>query len=137
MENCIFCKIIKGEIPAEKIFENEEILAFLDINPVNPGHSLVIPKKHFENLVETPPEIACHMIKAAQKIGAVLNHSIEADGFNLSLNNGRSAGQVVSHVHLHVMPRFEGDGLELWPGKPVSNEDRTEIASAIKQSIDT
>ena len=117
MSNCIFCKIIKGDIPADKVWDSDDIFAFLDINPVNLGHVLVIPKKHFASLETTPDEIACEMMKAAKKIGLVMNDAIGADGFNLGLNNGKVAGQAVEHVHFHVMPRFVGDGLTLWPGK--------------------
>jgi histidine triad (HIT) family protein len=136
MKDCIFCKIIKGDIPAEKVFENDLVLAFLDINPVNHGHTLIIPKEHFSTLEETEDRFLCEMTKTAKKIGSVLKDAIKADGYNLGLNNGEDAGQVVPHVHLHVMPRFKGDGLALWPGKPVSPESMAEIATAIRQSID-
>jgi len=135
MQDCIFCKIIKGEIPADKVFESKKILAFLDINPVNLGHTLVISKTHFSSLEETPDEIASEMMKAAKKIGAVLGEAIGADGFNLGLNNSKEAGQVVEHVHLHVMPRFSGDGLKLWPGKETTAEERKEAAKKIKSQI--
>ena len=133
MQDCIFCKIIEGEIPADTVFENEQILAFLDINPVNLGHVLVIPKKHFNSLEETPDEIASKMMKVAKKIGAVLGDAIGADGFNLGLNNGKAAGQIVPHVHLHVMPRFSGDGLKLWPGKETTADERKETAEKIRK----
>jgi len=136
MENCIFCKIVNGEIPSDRVFENDLVLAFLDINPINPGHTLVIPKKHFNSLEEVEPEYLCEMTKIAQKIGSRLKQAIKADGFNLGLNNGKGAGQVVPHVHLHIMPRFKGDGLKLWPGKDISREKMTEIATAMKQSIE-
>lgn len=135
MENCIFCKIVKGEIPSDKIYENEYVFAFLDINPVNPGHTLVIPKEHFNSLEETPDDIACEMIKAAKKIGSAINQTIEADGFNLGLNNGEAAGQVVSHVHLHIMPRYKDDGLKLWPGKSTAASQQKEIAEKIKKKL--
>lgn len=137
MNNCIFCKIIKGEIPADKVFENDNILAFLDINPVNLGHVLVIPKIHYDNLEETPDDIVCEMMNAAKKIGLIMKDAIGADGFNLQLNNGEAAGQAVNHVHLHVMPRFSGDGLKLWPGRESSDEERATVAKKIRSKIKT
>jgi histidine triad (HIT) family protein len=136
MENCIFCKIIKGDIPSDKVFENEFIIAFLDINPVNPGHTLVIPKEHFSSLEDTPDKLTCEMIKIAKKIGKTLHDAIDADGFNLGLNNGETAGQVVPHVHLHVMPRFKDDGLKLWPGKESSSEERKIISKQVSDALD-
>ncbi len=136
MENCIFCQIIEGKIPADKVFENEYVLAFLDINPVNNGHTLVIPQKHFASLEEVEEKYLCEMMKLAQKIGSSLNEAVGASGFNLGLNNGKDAGQVVGHVHLHIMPRFSGDGLKLWPGKETTSGERAKIAEAIKKSID-
>ncbi len=135
MNNCIFCRIIKGEISADKVYEDDKILTFLDINPVNLGHTLVIPKKHYDSMEETPEEIACQMMKVARKIGSILGKAIGADGFNLGLNNGKAAGQIVEHVHLHIMPRFEDDGLKLWPGKTISAEERTKTAEKIKNIL--
>ncbi|MFH1855250.1 MAG: HIT family protein [bacterium] len=132
---CIFCDIIEGKIPADTVFENDKILVFLDINPVNLGHTLVVPKTHFNSLEETPDELASEMMKVAKKVGAVLTEAIGADGFNLGLNNGKAAGQVVRHVHLHVMPRFSDDGLKLWPGKETTEKERGETASKIKSKL--
>jgi len=136
MNDCIFCKIIKGDITADKIFENEKVLAFLDINPVNLGHTLIIPKDHYDNLEQTPDEIACEMIKVAKKIGFTLKEAIGADGFNLQVNNGEAAGQVVKHIHLHIMPRFALDGLKLWPGRETSGEERADAAKKIRLALD-
>jgi len=135
MKNCIFCKIVSGGISANRVYENEKILAFLDINPVNLGHTLVIPKDHFDNLEQTPEEIACEMIKAAKKIGSVLYGAVGAKGFNLGMNNKKAAGQVVGHVHLHVMPRFSNDGLKLWPGRETSDNERHKVAKKIRSRI--
>jgi len=133
--DCIFCKIVKKELPSEIIYEDEKVFAFLDINPVNLGHTLVISKDHFENLLETPDEIVERMMLVAKKIGSSLNKSILADGFNLGLNNGEVAGQVVKHVHLHVMPRRKNDGLKLWPGRNVSAKELKETADKIRPLI--
>ena len=116
MKDCIFCKIVKGELPSNKLYEDSEALAFLDITPANLGHALVIPKKHFKNILETPEDIMAHMMKIVKKI----SHGLEAlnpDGININMNNKEAAGQVVFHSHIHVIPRFKSDGFELWHGK--------------------
>jgi len=109
MEDCVFCKIVKGEIPSEKIWEDDEFLAILDVKPVGEGHTLIIPKKHFSNLLSLDGDVSCNYIQALQEVGKVLMNRYNSDGFNLVLNNGKSAGQVVGHVHFHLLPRKEGD----------------------------
>jgi len=135
MDNCIFCKIIKGEIPSTKIYEDDESLAFLDIAPVNIGHTLVIPKQHFENILETPEDTIAHMMKIVKKI----SHGLEAlkpDGININMNNKPAAGQMVFHSHIHVIPRYDGDGFGMWHGKRNYNEgEREEIAKKIIQVL--
>ena len=117
MADCIFCKIIKEEIPCAKVYENDEVLAFLDISPVNKGHVLVLPKKHFENIENLPDEILCEIARTIKKLSKAALKAVGADSFNLGLNNGKNAGQLVQHVHFHIMPRFENDGYKLWIGK--------------------
>jgi len=107
--DCIFCKIVKGEIPCEKIWEDEDFIAFADVHPIAEGHTLVIPKKHFEKLTDVEEEIAQKYIMALQNVSNVLMEKYNSDGFNIVLNNGKSAGQVVPHVHFHMLPRKEGD----------------------------
>jgi len=114
--DCIFCKIVKGEIPVYKIYENDNTVAFLDIAPVNIGHSLVISKEHYPNIYDTPEEIMAEMMKTAKKISIALR-GLNADGVNIAMNNNFAAGQVVFHSHIHVIPRFSNDGFELWHGK--------------------
>ncbi len=135
MENCIFCKIIAGEIPSYKVYEDDEVLAFLDITPVNFGHTLVIPKKHYENLVSLPEELAEKVFAVAKKIAPAITSGVGAEGFNLTLNNGPVAGQAVGHVHFHIIPRFSGDGYELWRGKEYPAGKAGEIAEKIKNQI--
>lgn len=104
MEDCIFCKIIKGEIPSEKVYEDDEIMAFKDINPVAPIHILVVPKKHIESLLEVKEEdaeIISKIYKAINKMAKDLN--IEKDGFRVIVNCGKDAGQEVMHLHFHVL----------------------------------
>lgn len=105
----IFSKIINREIPADIIYEDDLVLAFLDITPVNQGHTLVIPKKPFTNIFDGNPEVLAHMMKVAQKVGQALMQEKLADGINLVMNNGEAAGQEVFHAHLHVVPRITGD----------------------------
>ena len=115
MENCTFCKIIKGEIPCAKVYENDKVLAFLDIGPVNKGHTLVIPKEHYRNLMETPDEVMEELIVTAKNIAKAIIKAVNADGLNLGISNEKAAGQVIFHTHIHLMPRFETDGFKHWP----------------------
>lgn len=115
-ENCIFCKIVSGEVPANKVYEDDETIAFLDIQPVNHGHTLIIPKDHFENIYTTPVLTWVRMQMTAQKVALAIKNSLDADGVNIIMNNESAAGQVVPHSHIHVIPRNEKDGLAHWPG---------------------
>lgn len=117
-ENCIFCKIVDGTIPAHKIFEDEETLAFLDIHPNNHGHTLIIPKDHFENIYGTPPETLCRMMLVVQKMAVAVKNGVDADGINIVMNNESAAGQEVPHGHIHVIPRFNEDGFKHWGHNP-------------------
>lgn len=110
MADSIFTKIIKREIPAHIIYEDEMVIAFLDINPVQKGHTLVVPKKQFENIFDGDEESLSHMIRVAKKLSAVIKATVGADGINLIMNNGEHAGQEVFHAHLHIVPRHKGDG---------------------------
>ncbi|MEH7012762.1 HIT family protein [Neobacillus niacini] len=111
MSDCIFCKIVNGDIPAAKVFENEHVLAFLDISQVTKGHTLVIPKVHKENLFELTPEIAKNLFESVPAIANALKKEYEPLGLNLVNNNGEHAGQTVYHFHMHLIPRYgQGDG---------------------------
>lgn len=136
MNDCIFCKIIKGEMPTSKVYENDEVFAFLDIAPVNIGHSQVVPKKHFANIYETPEKILGEMMKVAKIISGALKKGLGAQGVNLAMNNDLAAGQVVFHSHLHVIPRFRGDGFGLWHGKrPYQEGEKEETAKKIASAL--
>ena len=111
-EKTIFEKIINGEIPCNKIYENEFVFAFLDISPHNPGHTLVVPKKPFENIFEIPKPDLNELINAVQFLSQKIKTALAADGIKISMNNGKAAGQVVFHAHIHIIPRFENDN---WP----------------------
>jgi len=112
---CIFCKIISGELPSYKVYEDEKTLAFLDIKPVNAGHVLVAVKNHFKNLEDTPEEDVIALIVTVKRIGLLLKEKLGVPGYNLSVNNDPVADQLVPHLHFHIIPRRAGDGLPLWP----------------------
>ena len=135
-KNCIFCKIVKGEIPSHKIYEDEVVLAFLDIDPVNLGHSLVVPKEHFVNIYEIPEETLAHMMKAVKKLSYAIKSGVEADGINVTMNNDKAAGQVVFHSHIHIIARLENDGFSLWRGKtPYQKGEKEEVAKKITAAL--
>lgn len=109
-EKTIFEKIVAGEIPSFKVYEDNETFAFLDINPANYGHTLVIPKKPYKNIYEIPTVLAGKLFQTVQKIAVAVKKSVEAEGINIVMNNESAAGQIVFHAHVHVLPRFENDG---------------------------
>lgn len=133
--NCIFCKIVAGEIPCDRVYEDEQTIAFLDIKPVNPGHTLVIPKEHHANITETPDAILGSMMSTTRKITQTFPTVLNTENYNLAVNTGAVAGQVVFHTHLHIIPRHEGDGLELWHGKQYSEGEAQMIAEKIKNAL--
>ncbi|OIJ21363.1 HIT family protein [Anaerobacillus alkalidiazotrophicus] len=138
-ENCIFCKIVNGDIPAAKVFENEHVLAFLDISQVSKGHTLVIPKLHQENIFELKPETAKELFSVVPKISNAIKEAYQPLGLNILNNNGEIAGQTVFHYHLHLIPRYgKGDGFgAVWHdhSSQYKKEDLQEIASEISSSI--
>lgn len=109
-DNCVFCKIVTGRIPSTKVYEDGEVLAFIDIGPIVKGHVLVIPKEHFDPLTAVPARLLGRVMEAVQKVAAAQIAGLGADGVNLHQANGAAAGQVVPHVHFHVIPRFNDDG---------------------------
>ncbi|MFH1349370.1 MAG: HIT family protein [Pseudomonadota bacterium] len=112
MEDCIFCKIVKGEVPCFKVYEDDRVLAFEDINPLSEGHTLIIPKRHAENLWEIPDEDLTAIHLASKKVGQAIKDGLNATGVALLQLNGRGVNQLVMHYHLHLMPRT-GDSPEL------------------------
>lgn len=111
MTNCPFCKIIAGDLPSSMVYQDQTCLAVLDIQPINPGHLLILPKRHEEHLKDMDPVICGHLFQTAQKLAQALAASgIRSEGFNLLLADGDAAGQDVPHVHLHLVPRFPDDG---------------------------
>lgn len=136
MEDCIFCKIVDGKIPASKVYEDAKVIAFLDIMPANKGHCLAIPKKHSESLTEMNEDDSASLIKAARKIAKALSLSFGNASFNIVMNNGKEAGQVVNHAHIHIIPRFQKDRLRIkWSHIKYSENEINEYADKIKKFI--
>lgn len=135
MPDCLFCKIVRGEIPTNKVYEDENTFALLDINPVNPGHTLVIPKKHVTDIFDIDESEWLAVMQTTRKIAHAIEKSISPDGVNLAMNNRAGAGQVVFHAHVHIMPRVKDDGHKLWKGTPYAEGEAQEIAENIRRNI--
>ncbi|MFA6447003.1 MAG: HIT family protein [Patescibacteria group bacterium] len=135
MPDCLFCKIINKEIPAEIVYEDDKFLAFLDLHPVNFGHTLVLPKQHFGTFDELPNELCGPMAKIMQKIMKSLIDVLGYDGVNLMQNNRPAAGQVIPHVHFHVVPRKLGDGFKHWHGKDYEPGEMAAMGEKIKLAL--
>jgi len=136
MEDCIFCKIADGKIPSTKVYEDSNIISFLDIMPANKGHCLVVPKKHYETLLDIEEKDLENLIKVAKKIAKALTLSIGNGSFNLIMNNGKEAGQLVAHAHIHIIPRFKGDRLRLkWSHKKYIEKEMKNIQDKIKKFV--
>ncbi len=133
-ENCIFCKIIKKEIPSKIIFEDDKTLAFLDINPISEGHAIVIPKDHYETLEVLPDnELNC-LFQTVKKVAKLIYEKLNPDGYNIIQNNYKAAGQVIDHFHVHIIPRESGDKkiILALPRSSASNEELTSVMEKIK-----
>ncbi|MES2623486.1 MAG: HIT family protein [Patescibacteria group bacterium] len=133
--DCIFCKIVSGEIPAVKIYEDDETLAFMDIQPNHKGHTLVIPKDHYENIYGLPPETAVRMMLTVQKLAIAVKNGVDADGINIAMNNESAAGQLVWHAHMHIIPRFNEDGGYLGKKYTYIGGEMEEIADKIQKEL--
>ncbi len=134
--DCLFCKIIAGEIPCFKLFENDETLAFMDINPANEGHALVIPKEHAADVYAVSDAAIATTVKTAKKIAAAIDKTLNPDGLNLLQCNGAAAAQSVFHFHMHVLPRREGDELKLnWGLNPGDMEAIGALAERIRGNM--
>lgn len=135
-QDCIFSKIVEGRIPVEKVYEDDSVLAFLDINPISQGHTLVIPKQKYEKLDECPPEVLADLGSRLGKIAKAVKTAMGADGYNVLCNNGRSAGQVIDYVHFHIIPRNNGDGVfNRWPQFKYAEGKIENIAALIREKI--
>ena len=131
---CIFCSIVKGDIPSYKVYEDDDFLAFLDISQAEIGHTLVVPKKHFDNLLEMDDETAKKMIVLVKKLANKVKSATNASGINILNNNGLAAGQSVNHIHFHIIPRYENDDLIMkFTEHKLSQEEFINLANKIKQ----
>ncbi len=135
MSDCIFCKIVEKQIPATILYEDDEVLAFMDIGPIVKGHALVIPKRHCDPITETPDELLAKLHLVAKRIAAAQMNGLGADGVNIMQNNGAAAGQEVPHIHVHVIPRFADDGHH-WNWNPKAYDDIDEM-NALANQIQT
>ena len=133
MENCIFCKIANGEIPAATLYEDENFRVILDLGPASKGHALILPKLHAANIYEMPDELAGKAMILAKKMAGALTKALNCDGFNIVQNNGEIAGQTVFHFHMHLIPRYKGDEVGLtWKAGELSDEVRDEILKKVR-----
>jgi len=136
MEECVFFNIANNKIPCIKVYEDDDFLAFLDIHPINRGHTLVIPKKHYKDLFEIDEDILKKYLLVIKKVAFATKKALNADGINIGMNNGETAGQVVMHAHIHIIPRFTSDGLANWDRKvEIKQEELEEIAEKIRKEI--
>ncbi len=136
-DDCIFCKIAAGEIPSSKIFEDDTILAFMDIAPLSKGHLLVIPKNHFENVLEIDEETYGRLFSVICRIAKAVGASISPEGMTVMQLNGKASDQVVPHLHIHIVPRWTGDGIKItaWELVPGDMKDISSAAESIKSKL--
>lgn len=131
-ENCIFCKLANGDIPTATLYENDDFRVILDAGPASKGHALILPKEHYKNLYELDDEIAAKALVLAKKMITKLTDVLDCDGYNIVQNNGEVAGQTVFHLHIHLIPRYEGDEVGLgWKMGELTDEVRDEILSKL------
>jgi len=135
--NCIFCRIVAGELPAVKVYEDADTLAFMDIGPIIKGHTLVIPKQHFDPVTATPEPVLAKLVAVVKKIAQAQMNGLQADGVNVLQMNGAAAGQVVPHIHFHVIPRFDADGHRWnWAAKKYADPDEMkQLATAMQAAL--
>ena len=136
MDNCIFCKIANGEIPAATLYEDENFRVILDLGPASKGHALILPKFHAANIYELSDEMAAKVMVLAKKMAAAMTEALKCDGFNIVQNNGECAGQTVFHFHMHLIPRYKGDNVGIsWTPGELSDKDKEEILSTVKEYL--
>ena len=131
--NCIFCDLIRGAAEVSMCYEDATAIAFLDIQPVSPGHTLVVPRQHYESLSYLPHDVGMHLFEVAMQLGGVIRRVTGAEGMNMVVNSGAAAGQDVFHYHVHVIPRRKGDGFEVplpFPGSEMPERERLDATAA-------
>lgn len=135
-KDCTFCKIVEGEVPSWKIYEDEHFVSFLDVNPATRGHALVVPKSHHPQLLDLPENELKHALEVVQKVADGVTEAVDADGFNVLQSNNPVAGQEVFHVHFHIIPRFHGDDVEIdWPEGDLSESEAEDLLKEIKDCM--
>src|SRR3989338_5567535 len=133
-QDCIFCKSVRGEIPSKKVYEDKDTLAFLDINPANPGHTIVVPKKHSEDITKSDEEDIAKVMRVVKNITTNLKEKMNAIGVNVMQNNGKPAGQIVAHTHFHVIPRYPNDVVVIsYQRVQLSDEQLEEIRKKLSE----
>ncbi|PIS05539.1 MAG: HIT family protein [Candidatus Buchananbacteria bacterium CG10_big_fil_rev_8_21_14_0_10_42_9] len=136
MADCIFCKIVTGDIPSTKVYEDDNFLAFLDIAPITPGHTLVIPKEHVTDTLDMDENTLKELAVRVKKIAHAIVDGLDVKALNIGVNNGADAGQVVFHAHWHLIPRRPNDGLKLWPGGGYRDQEEVQsTAEAIRNQL--
>ena len=143
--HCVFCDIVEGQAPANIVFQDRETMAFMDINPANPGHTLVIPKRHVCDIYELDEETAAALMQVTVRVAQAVKRALQPDGLNLVQSNERAGGQDVFHIHMHIIPRWHGDGLRLarppevrrtMPVREVATRIRHELSGKREQEAD-
>lgn len=135
-EDCIFCKIANGSIPSATIYENSDFKVILDVSPATKGHSLILPKEHFDNIFDMDAETAAKLFALAAVAARAMKGVLDCEGLNIIQNNGEIAGQTVNHFHMHLIPRYVNDGVKVeWQHLEFEQEELASIASSIKKNI--
>lgn len=135
-DDCIFCKIVTGQIPVAKVYDDQVVVAFLDIGPLSDGHTLIVPKEHFERMHDCPVEILGQVASRLGKIANAVMTAMGSEGYNLLCNNGKAAGQLVEHLHFHIIPRSSDDGLfDRWPSFKYQQGKIEQIAAKIRERL--
>jgi len=136
MADCVFCKIIAGEIPAAKLVETDKVVSFLDINPVNPGHALIVPRRHVSSFLDVQQNELHVMIFVARRVAAAVTEATGSPAFNILQNDGEAAGQIVDHCHMHVIPRAPDDGFSLgWRQLSYQEGELEALQKAIRRRL--
>ncbi len=135
-DDCIFCLLAGGKIPTAKVYEDEDCAVILDAGPASKGHALVIPKEHYADITQAPSELVGKCFALAARLGAVMKRTLGADGFNVVANTGEAAGQTVMHMHIHVIPRYAGDGpMCSWTPNEADAQENEQIAKRLAEGI--
>jgi histidine triad (HIT) family protein len=134
--DCVFCKVAAGELPSARVAETDRAIAFMDVGPIAEGHTLVVPREHYESIADAPPAELAAVYELAARIAPALVEATGAEGLNVLLNNGRCAGQLVMHLHVHLVPRRSDDGLAWsWPAREADPEDLGRLADRIAAGL--